>query len=194
MVADQTAALALLLRITASDEEALILFHRQFVNLVFSVAVRTLGSSADAEEVTQDVFMNLWRKAAQFDASKGSVTAWLLTMTRRKAIDHFRARRGDDVQASPLDEFENIIPSADTSRPRDLDLQRAMFDLPGEQRECLEMIYFGGFTQEEAAQRLALPLGTVKSRVRLAVGKLRTALVGHDQSKTFTSLVMLCIV
>ncbi len=179
MTADQGTALALLRQIVDQDEQALHAFHVQFVNLVYAMALRCLGHGPDAEEVCQDVFMTLWRRASTYDASKGSVVTWLLTMTRRKAIDHYRSHKGETEHASPLDEFENIMPplaDGHANPPRDLDLQRAMTQLPQEQRVCLEMIYFNGFTQEETSTRLQIPLGTVKSRVRLAMGKLREAL------------------
>ena len=194
MLADQTLALKLLTAIAARDEAALMNFHAQFANLVFSVARRTLNSTVDAEEVTQDVFLTLWRKAAQYDPAKGNVVSWLFTMTRRRAIDYLRGHRGDDTKASPLEAFDNQVSVSVTNQTSDIDLQRALFDLPTEQREVLDLIYFGGFTQDETARKLALPLGTVKSRVRLALTKLRATMNNPEQSKAFQALVFLGMV
>jgi RNA polymerase sigma-70 factor (ECF subfamily) len=176
MSPEQVVALSLVRRIAGQDEDALVEFHKQFINLVYSVAVRCLGNAPDAEEVCQDVFLTLWRRAETYDPGKGAVSTWLVTMTRRKAIDFFRARRGLLANNSPLEEFENVLPDTNDDI-KDIDLQRAMSDLPGDQRQCLELIYYNGLTQEEAASKLHLPLGTVKSRVRLAVGRLRNVMM-----------------
>ncbi len=173
----------LLRRIASGDEDALITIHRSYANLVFSVAMRVLGNQADAEEISQDVFMTLWKKGSTYESDKGSLSTWLGVIARRKAIDLVRKRAGREDHTS-LDEYAEILHvSPNGIAPHtsdvaaDIDLSVAMKDLPGEQRECVDLLYFGGLTQQELSDHLKIPLGTVKSRVRLAMDKLREAMV-----------------
>ncbi|MBA3468843.1 MAG: sigma-70 family RNA polymerase sigma factor [Herpetosiphonaceae bacterium] len=160
----------LLIRIASGDETALVEFHRQYVNLVFSMALHVLHDHATAEEVTQDVFLTLWRRAALYDPARGSVKSWLLTIARRRAIDYHRRQahlplRMDEIAVGQQPNVQLILP--------DLDLRDAVAALPGDQQECVTMVYFGGLTHTEVAERLHVPLGTVKSRIRLALRRLR---------------------
>lgn len=162
----------LLLRIAAGDDAALMEFHRQYVNLVFSMALHVLRDHSAAEEVSQDVFMTIWRRSALFDPARGSLSGWLLTITRRRAIDHYRRHRR--AQADGEDSLANLAQPA-VAGP-DLDLQNALAALPTEQRHCVQLVYFGGLTHQEVATRLDIPPGTVKSRLRLALSRLRQAI------------------
>ncbi len=162
----------LLLQIATEDEGALREFYRRYANLVFSMALSVLQNHAIAEEVTQDVFWTIWRKAALYDADRGGVKTWLLTITRRRAIDYRRRLKPTDSIDDPT---SGALPTS-ALQSSDIDLQQALAELPDEQQACVELIYLRGFKQHEVAEQLAVPLGTVKSRIRLALKRLRERL------------------
>jgi len=170
---------ALVARIEARDADALALLYDRHSARLMGLAQRILGVSGEAEEVLQEVFLFVWRSAHTFDAARGSVLAWLLVATRSRAIDRLRARRPasrgelkrlDDVPetASPLD-----VESDSVSREWEAVCRAAIGELPAEQRRVLELAYFEGLTHVEIAERTSTPLGTVKTRVRLGLMKLR---------------------
>jgi len=170
---------ALVARIEARDADALALLYDRHSARLMGLAQRILGVSGEAEEVLQEVFLFVWRSAHTFDAARGSVLAWLLVATRSRAIDRLRARRPasrgelkrlDDVPetASPLD-----VESDSVSREWEAVCRAAIGELPAEQRRVLELAYFEGLTHVEIADRTSTPLGTVKTRVRLGLMKLR---------------------
>jgi RNA polymerase sigma-70 factor (ECF subfamily) len=177
---------ALIARMSAGDEGALGLLYDRWEDSVRSLALAIVGESAEAEDVVEDVFWQAWRQTARFDASRGSAGAWLLTMTRSRSIDRVRAiRRTREVVG--LDELEQSgsdpaiwtadDPLADAVHGERCRLVRAALRaLPGEQRESLELAYFEGLSQTEIAERTGHPLGTVKTRMRLAMQKLRDSL------------------
>jgi RNA polymerase sigma-70 factor (ECF subfamily) len=173
----QNAELVLLRRIQEGDEEALLALHSQYANLVYSVAVRILNDGMAAEEVTQDTFMRLWHKAFQYDPEKGRFVTWLLTVTRRLAIDALRQRQRREPRSGLLfmDEdpalWENLL-TADSGDLRRT-LQSALDRLPPEQRDLIELAYFYGMTHNDIAGHLELPLGTVKTRIRMGMQRLR---------------------
>jgi RNA polymerase sigma-70 factor (ECF subfamily) len=175
-----TPELKLLQQIQTGDEEALVALHAQYANLVYSVAYRVLNEPMAAEEVTQDTFMRLWNKSYTFDPEKGRFTTWLLTVTRRLAIDLLRQRQRREPNTGMLfmDEdptlWENILSTDGGS-----DLRRTLISVLGElhteQRELIELVYFYGMTHSDIAETSGLPLGTVKTRIRLGMQKLRLA-------------------
>jgi RNA polymerase sigma-70 factor (ECF subfamily) len=147
--------------------------------LAYGVAVRSLGRTAEAEDVVQEAFLALWRQAARLDPARG-VRSYLLTIVHNKAVDRVRrsARRpelvleGDaphQAQAADPVEFAEALENREMVRT-------ALSSLPEEQRQAVEMAYFGGLTTSEVAERLRIPVGTVKSRLRLALGHMRRAL------------------
>ena len=153
---------------------------------VFSLALRILGDESDAEEVAQDVFAQAWRRAGQYDESRGTVAAWLLVIARTRAIDRFRARRvrpegrvQDDggLTLQQLPATEPDVASEMMAAERGQRVRRALEALPFLQRVAIELAYFEGLSQREIAERLEQPLGTVKTRMRLGLLKLRDALV-----------------
>ncbi len=162
-------------RIQAGDEQALIDLHAQYARLVYSVAYRVLGDPMAAEEVTQDTFMRLWRRADTFDANKGSFVTWLLTIARRLAIDAFRKQQRTPllVEADP-DGWDTLVGTDDNQDLRRT-LAAAVRDLPDEQRQAIELAYFYGLTHSQIAEFLGEPLGTIKTRIRLGMQKLRAA-------------------
>ena len=184
---------------TQSDQELLQAIQRQNVaaleeiynrygTIAYSVAVRTLGDKSLAEDVVQEVFLNLWRNAAKFDGARGNVKSWLLACTSNRAIDFARQRQGKTRLDVEIDETAYMVTGADTWHEvvANIDhtmLKGAMQLLPEEQRKTLEMAYFQGYTQAEIAEAMRVPLGTVKGRTRLALEKMRS----HLESKGIRS-------
>jgi RNA polymerase sigma-70 factor (ECF subfamily) len=173
-------------RLAAGDVSVVGSLYDRHARAVFSLAVRVLGNSADAEEIVQDVFAQVWSQAARFDAARGSVGAWVLMMTRSRAIDRLRARRADGAALvpNPVREPVDPIPTQEESviTGEDVDRMRgAMEDLSASQRTAIELAYYEGLSQSEIAERLQEPLGTVKTRIRSGLLRLRAALqgVGH---------------
>ncbi|HET9984203.1 MAG TPA: sigma-70 family RNA polymerase sigma factor [Longimicrobiales bacterium] len=185
---------ALVAAMAAGDESALARLYDRYGRTAYSIAYAILGNGADAEEAVADAFVQAWAQAATFDARRASVAAWLCLLTRSRALDRLRARRrrtrtlelaaskADDGMALPL-----AIPEpapdrmAERGEARELVL-RAMAELPEPQRRVLELAYFGGLTQSEIAEELGEPLGTVKTRTRAALEKLRGALAAYPGS------------
>ena len=170
---------ALVARIEARDADALALLYDRHAARLLGLAQRILGVGGEAEEVLQEVFLYVWRSAGSFDPARGSVLAWLLVATRSRAIDRLRARRPasrgelrrlDDVpeSAAPVD-----VERDSAAREWESVCRAAIGELPEEQRRVLELAYFEGLTHVEIAERTATPLGTVKTRVRLGLMKLR---------------------
>lgn len=172
--------LELLKRIQAGSEDALLSLHTRYANLVYSVAFRVLSDQMAAEEVTQDTFLRLWNKSYTYDPEKGRFTTWLLTVTRRLAIDSLRQRKRREPQSGMvfIDEdpglWENVL-SVDGGNDLRRTLQSVLNQLPGEQRDLIELVYFYGMSHNDIAETLGLPLGTVKTRIRLGMQKLRSA-------------------
>jgi RNA polymerase sigma-70 factor (ECF subfamily) len=146
---------------------------------VYSVAYRILDDRMAAEEATQDTFMRLWNRSSAYDPAKGRFVTWLLTVARRLAIDALRQRQRRDPRLGMLfmDEdpllWENLL-SAESGDLRHT-LRSTLEQLPAEQRDALELVYFYGMTHSDIAEYLQLPVGTVKTRIRLGLQKLRSA-------------------
>jgi RNA polymerase sigma-70 factor (ECF subfamily) len=167
----------LLQRIQAGDEEALLTLHARYINLVYSVAYQVLEDRMAAEEVAQDTFMRLWEKAATLDPDRGEFITWLLTITRRLAIDSLRKRQRREPRQDMLfidenpDLWENIL-STETSELR-RSLLGVLHQLPAEQRDAIGLAYFYGMSHADIAAFCKIPLGTVKTRIRQGMQKLR---------------------
>lgn len=171
-------------RMAAGDRDAVGDLYDRHARALYSLAFRILGDQHDAEEVVQDVFAQAWRSAARFDPERGAVIAWLLMMTRSRAIDRVRARRGDAQRVGDDDRLA-LVP--DASLAPDLTLltherltrvRTALAELPLVQRMAIELAFYEGLSHGEVAERLEQPLGTVKTRIRLGLLKLRDALAG----------------
>ena len=170
---------ALVEKMMAGDESALAALYDRYSGMLFAMLVRILRDRQAAEEVLQDLFLQLWRNASSFDASRGSLPAWLMVIGRNRAISRLRRRDSqevlEDVEAWPA----NAVPSSldiehETQRTQLAEkLRSAMAALPREQREAVELAYFEGMTQTEIAECTGSPLGTVKSRVRAAMQTLK---------------------
>lgn len=174
---------ALLDAITARDDRALAALYDRYGGLAFALAYRILGDRGAAEDVVQDVFLSVWRRAGSFQTGRGSVRTWLLSIVHHRAIDRLRGTTGRARQDAPLDEVDRVVSAEDPWREVSTTLQREVLKrglatLPDTQRETIELAYFGGYTQNEIAQRMAVPLGTVKGRMRIGLQKLRGVLMG----------------
>jgi RNA polymerase sigma-70 factor (ECF subfamily) len=154
--------------------------HRQAIGLAF----RILGDMGDAEEAVQEVFLSAWRSGHTYDPSRGSTHTWILSMVRNRSIDVLRARRRRPVQplAEGVDPPDTTDVPAQAASNVDAASARAALDtLPPEQKQVIELAYFGGLSHTEIAAQLAAPIGTVKGRIRLGLDHLRVAMgVSHD--------------
>jgi RNA polymerase sigma-70 factor, ECF subfamily len=162
------------------DPEAFEVFYDRHGGVAYSLAYRIVGDRAAAEEVTQEAFISVWRSGARFDATRGSVRSWLLSVVRNRAIDFLRSKAG---KAPKLDFDDEAVleqrPAAEMTEEEALrretasELRGALGKLPGEQSKVIELAYFGGFSHSEIAAILGLPMGTVKGRMRLGLEKIR---------------------
>ena len=170
------------------DEAALSVLYDRYNRLVFSLALRVVGERALAEEIVLDSFWSVWRAADSFVADRGRFVAWLMSVARHRAIDELRrlnvrpegnsVELDDALKMPHADQLEEIV---DLRQRRDL-VRSVLAQLPGPQRQALEMAYFGGLTQQEIADKTATPLGTVKPRMRLGMLKLRDELLQRQNA------------
>jgi RNA polymerase sigma-70 factor, ECF subfamily len=175
----------LLERMAAGDRAALLCLYDRVAHALMAVALRVTGSRAEAEEVVQDALMRAWREAASFDRARGSAMAWLITLTRNRSIDVLRSqrRRARHEHEAAGAERREVPPSPEIAviEARRADAVRSALDqLRPEQRAVLELAYFGGLSHSEIAERLAQPLGTVKTRILQSVRLLREHLAAHS--------------
>jgi RNA polymerase sigma-70 factor, ECF subfamily len=171
----------LMARIAARDELALGILHDRYRTLAFSVALRVVGDPARAEDVVQDAFLSVWRRAGSYAPGRGSAKTWLSSVVRNRAIDVVRATREHAVedQDQVLLSLHDTAPGVHDQVAASLDgaeTRRALGELPEEQRQAIAMAYFAGLSHTEIADRTGLPLGTVKSRVRLGIQRMRQSL------------------
>lgn len=162
------------------DPEAFEVLYDRHGGAAYSLAYRVVGEPAAAEEVTQEAFISVWRSGERFDATRGSVRSWLLSVVRNRAIDFLRSRAG---KAPKLDFDDEAVleqrPATERTEEEALrretasELRGALGRLPGEQSTVIELAYFGGFSHSEIAEILGLPMGTVKGRMRLGLEKIR---------------------
>jgi len=151
---------------------------------VYSLAMFMLKQPALAEEVTQDIFLNIWLKAGSFNAERGQPKGWIMSVAHHKIVDVIRSQRRTIVNTDPADyETLDLLPAAGASTEAQVEqtlererIMRALATIPESQKEVIMLAYFEGFSQSEMAQRLDQPLGTIKTRVRAAMKKLRTVL------------------
>ncbi len=168
-------------RMAAGDQAAMAAFYDQTSALVFGLALRILGDRSAAEDVLLEVYAQAWKQAPEYEPSRGSPSAWLLTLTRSRAIDQRRARRRDQA-SEPLEAAGEI--SADTPGPEALTaaaerhrfVRHALNTLNADLREVIQLAYFGGLSHSEIASKLGQPLGTVKTRIRSGMTQLRPLL------------------
>ena len=170
-------------RIKDGDASAFGELYDGFAGAMFSLSLEILGDRWEAEEVIQDVFSYLWRKPESFAPNKGKFSSWLLVITRNRSIDRYRSRkrrldRGESDETLAQKPDFNLVDGAEGATQSDerSHLRSAFNDLPEEQRKVLELSYFKGLNHVEISDLLDLSLGTVKSRIRLGIEKLRNSL------------------
>lgn len=169
----------LLQQITERDQHAFLALYERYGNLVYSLALRVVRHQVMAEEVTQDVFLKVWQQPTRWNPALGQFSSWLLTITRNAGIDRLRKERRHwtptQDQAELLGEFGEETAVGENPYWYDgLILARLLQQLPPEQRLLIELAFYQGYTHSELAENLQLPLGTVKTRLRTGLQKLRT--------------------
>jgi RNA polymerase sigma factor (sigma-70 family) len=174
------------------EQTALAELYDRHGRVAYGLAVRVLRDPALAEDAVQEAFLAVWRQAGRFSPERGSVAAWIMTLVHRRAVDV--VRREERRRADPLPDADEAAGGAGADEDAMLRLERervvsALRQLPDQQREALELAYYGGFTQSELAERLGLPLGTIKSRMFAGLARLRDLLQepGREVSWTSTS-------
>ena len=177
---------ALIRRMVEADETALGALYDRWVRSLYSLVLHLLRDPDEAEDVVEETFWQAWRKAGSYEPSKGAVSTWLLTIGRRKALDRLRARKRSREDLLDSDRGFDDLPSRSQDPSVDAEgselkekVKAALRALPNEQREVLELGYFSGMSQTEIAEATGQPLGTVKTRMRLALQKLREPLSIH---------------
>ncbi len=179
--------IALVERIVHKDTDALSSLYDRYSRLVFSVALKILSNQEAAEEVTQDVFVQVWHKADTYNAFQGKLITWITSIARNRAIDQYRRTNvrpegnsisWEDCCDDRSDEANGVESNVIDGHQR-RQIQNAILELPEDQRQALSLAFFRGMTHQEIAMELDQPLGTVKTRIRLALLKLRTLISGE---------------
>ena len=171
--------------LAAGNQDALVELYDRYGGLAFAVASRILGDPGRAEDVVQDAFLKIWCNAAQFDGERGSLRTWLIMAVRNRSIDTLRGRGAHEREERELKpDVQATGPTSDPWREVSLSLERtavreAMDSLPLEQRQTVELAYFGGYSHREIAHMTVVPLSTVKGRMRIALEKLSSYLTGR---------------
>jgi len=177
---------ALLDRLSQRDADALDALYTRYGRTAFALAYRVLGNPEAAEDTVQEAFLSVWRNAESYRQTRGQVRGWLLTVVKNRAIDALRAREARPKVGAALEDLGTL--ASDSPDPADDALRRieavairaALASLPQEQRETVELAFFSGLSYPEVAVKMGAPLGTVKSRMRLALERLRGLLLTED--------------
>jgi RNA polymerase sigma-70 factor (ECF subfamily) len=170
--------------VARGDPRAFELVYDRHGRAAFSLAYRVVGSRQGAEDVTQEAFLSIWRSRLRYDQTRGSVRTWVLGIVRNRAIDSLRRSGVHEGRREPLDVVEERHEAPDRTdaevvrREEALTVRGALGTLPDEQRQTIELAYFGGFTHTQIAELVGEPVGTVKGRMRLGLDKLRRQLAG----------------
>lgn len=177
----------LLEQIAQGSPEAVEALYDRYGRLAYTVALRVLGEQSAAEDVVQEAFVSIWRRATSYTAARGSMRNWICTIVRNRAIDRLRGQSGRDRRELPLNEDNEELGLSDTWTLVAAELGReqvrgAVRELPLEQRQTIELAYWSGLSQTEIAAVMKVPLGTVKGRARLALAKLRDLLAEQETS------------
>jgi RNA polymerase sigma-70 factor, ECF subfamily len=170
---------SLIQRIMQQDRSALSVLYDRYARVVYAVTYRSLGSVEESEEVVMDVFAKVWTSATSYDATKARVDTWIFMMTRSRVLDRLRSKQRRSKVTEAVMVFDLPTTTTDTSLDLEIAERRnqviaALATLPAEQRQVLELAYFSGWSQREIAESTGLALGTVKTRMRLGLEKLRS--------------------
>jgi RNA polymerase sigma-70 factor (ECF subfamily) len=173
----------LLAAIQARDDEALATFYDRYGRPAFGLAYRMLGERGAAEDVVQEAFLNVWRRAGGYELGRGSARSWLMSIVHNLAVDRRRGRQRRVWSDVALDDVETLLETDEDDAfavvAQTIDAERVqavLAELPGEQRQAIVLAYFVGLTHQEIAEETGTPLGTVKSRMRLGLRRMRTLL------------------
>ena len=174
----------LILGVIKRERRAFDLFYERYAQIIFNLCVRILRDEAEAQDVLQEIFLQIWREAERFDATRASVKTWLFTIARSRSLDRYRSRKTvtSRLEDNAEDQIQQI-PGKEDLQSKSVMQQyvgSALSRLSKEQRLVLELSYYEGLTQEEIAARLNEPLGTIKSRIRAALMKLRSLFSGDE--------------
>lgn len=182
-MSDELTDLQLIERITLKDSNALKLIYERYERPIYTFAYRIVKDEMLAEEVLQELFLRIWNAAEKYDEDQGKLSSWMFTLTRNIAIDGLRRRQTRTSQQVVESEQLNRTPdgvmdteSAVEAKMIGEQVREAIWKLTPDQHQVVELIYFGGYTQQEVSERCNIPLGTVKSRVRLAMKVLKSQL------------------
>jgi RNA polymerase sigma-70 factor (ECF subfamily) len=180
---------ALVSQIAEGNESSLAKLYDRTSRVVYGLALRILGDATVAEEISLEAYMQVWRSASTYDCGRGSVNAWLVTLVRSRAIDWLRSRRCRGQQSEQsLHEFSGLRDSSPSPETITIEsgrarvVQNALSELPADQRRLIELAFFSGYSHSEIARYAQLPLGTVKTRIRLGMGRLREVLGPEGES------------
>jgi RNA polymerase sigma-70 factor (ECF subfamily) len=173
--ADHKDDAALIARMRAGDQSAMAELYDRYSGVVYGIALRVLANTAAAEDVVQEIFLQLWRKPESFNAERGRLGPWLAVIARNRAIDHLRRRPAeDDIDELPISTGVDL--ESDSAQKLAIEKVRGVLtQLPQEQRRALEMAFFEGMTHSEIAGKTGEPLGTIKTRIRTGLLALRKA-------------------
>jgi len=174
----------LILGVIKRERRAFDQFYERYAQIIFNLCVRILRDEAEAQDVLQEIFLQIWREAERFDASRASVKTWLFTIARSRSLDRYRSRKTvtSRLEDNAEDQIQQI-PGKEDLQSKSVMQQyvgSALNRLSPEQRLVLELSYYEGLTQEEISARLNEPLGTIKSRIRAALMKLRSLFSGDE--------------
>ena len=181
----------LMARIQARDDQAIAVLYRRHTALLRTVVGRILNNDSDVDDQLQDVFLEVWRQAEHYDVEKGKALGWIVTLARRRAIDklrkkqsYFRAqeRLREEPEPAPHHGADEEVAASDTA---DI-FRRVIATLPAAQREALDYAFYRGLSQREIAAQTGIPLGTIKTRIELALRKVRTAIVALGGTSEWT--------
>ena len=173
-----------------SEQSALAELYDRFGRPAYGLALRILRDEALAEDAVQEAFLTLWRTSARFVPERGKASTWILTLVHRRAVDLVRReerRRADALEQAPEQMSQATVDEEAWLRLQRERVQDALRKLPDQQREAIELAYYGGFTQSELAERLGQPLGTIKSRMFMGLARLRELLAEPGLEMSWTS-------
>jgi RNA polymerase sigma-70 factor (ECF subfamily) len=175
----------LIMEIAAENQKAFFTLYERYKSLLYTVIIKIVKNVEDAEEILQEIFMTVWNKSKSFDYEKGSVYVWLLTLSRNRAIDKIRSKayRNQKIQ-SDIEDYAYMLPLNELNgldltvlKEKAKFIEEALDSLPEDQSILLRLAYFEGYTQSELAEKLQIPLGTIKTRMRLAMLKLKQSIL-----------------
>jgi len=168
--------MGLLTRIQSGDQEAMSALFDRYGTMVYSVALRVLKDTGDAEDVMQEIFVQMWKNPGAFVSGRGSLGGWLVVVARNRSIDVIRRRRpSEQVELFALPSSTNLVQEAERNSLLEK-IRGVMLSLPVEQQKSVELAFFEGLTHSEISEKTGDPLGTVKTRIRLALNTIRKAL------------------